>query len=265
MDTIMDSVIPYGINVVSALAILVIGRWLAQLAKRFFVGAMEKHDIDPMLCTFFSNIAYTAMIAFVVIAALGRLGIQTASFVAILGAAGLAVALAFQSSLSNLAAGVMLVTFRPFKLGDFVEAGGVSGLVEQTSIFTTTILTPDNKAVIVPNGTLAAGTITNFSAKSTRRVDMVFGVGYDADLDKVQKIIEEVLDNDDRVLAEPPPTVAIAELADSAVNFVVRPWVNSSDYWAVHFSTHERLKKCFDDNGINIPYPQTDVHLHQAA
>lgn len=265
MDTIMNIVTPYSINIVSAVAILVIGRWVAQRAKGLLRRAMEKHELDPMLSAFFGNIAYTAMIAFVVIAALGRLGIHTASFVAILGAAGLAIAFAFQSSLSNLAAGVLLVTFRPFNLGDFVEAGGVSGMVEQTSIFTTTILTADNKAVIVPNATLAAGTLTNFSAKPTRRVDMMFGVGYDADLDKVRKIIEEVLVSDDRVLDEPPLTVAIVELADSAVNFVVRPWVNSEDYWPVHFSTHERLKKRFDEQGINIPYPQTDVHLHQVA
>lgn len=183
MDTLTSTVMPYSINIVYAVAILVIGRWIAQRVRGLFRQAMEKHNLDPMLSAFFGNIAYTAMIAFVVIAALGRLGIQTASFVAILGAAGLAIALAFQSSLSNLAAGVLLVTFRPFNLGDFVEVGGVSGKIEEISIFTTTVLTGDNKTVIIPNATLSAGTITNFSAKPTRRVDMVFGVSYNADLD----------------------------------------------------------------------------------
>jgi small conductance mechanosensitive channel len=243
----------------------VIGRWAAQKAKLLFCKAQEARNVDPMLGAFFGNIAYTAMIAFVVVAALGKLGIQTASFVAILGAAGLAVALAFQSSSSNLAARVLMVTFRPFNVGDFVEAGGVSGRVEETSIFTTTMLTADNKCVIVPNAALSTGTITNYSAKSTRRVDMVFGVGYDAEIDQVRNIITKVLNNDKRVLDEPEPTVEITELADSSVNFVVRPWVKSEDYWAVHFSTHETLKKRFDSAGIYIPYPQADVHLHQVA
>jgi len=265
MDIVIHTAMLYGINIVAAVAILVVGKWLAGRLKKLFQAALEKHDVDTMLSVFITNIAYCAMVAFIFIVALGILGIQTASFVAVLGAAGLAIALAFQGSLSNLAAGVMLVTFRPFNLGDFVEVAGISGKVEQISIFTTTILTGDNKNVIIPNAALSAETITNYSANPTRRVDMVFGVGYNDDLDKVRSIIEEVLAKDKRVLDEPAATVAVVELADSSVNFVVRPWADNADYWPVHFATHESLKKRFDAEGINIPYPQTDIHLHQAA
>ena len=265
MDIVIHTPMLYGINIVAAVAILVVGKWLAGRLNKLFQAAMGKHDVGTMLSAFIANIAYCAMIAFIFIVALGTLGIQTASFVAVLSAAGLAIALAFQESLSNLAAGVTLVTFRPFNLGDFIEVAGVSGKVEQISIFTTTILTGDNKSVIIPNATLSAGTITNYSANLTRRVEMVFGAGYSDDLEKVRNIIEEVLANDERVLDEPAATVAVVELADSSVNFVVRPWMDSADYWPVHFATHELLKKRFDAEGINILYPQTYIYLHQAA
>jgi len=265
MEGMTSIAMDYGINIISAIAVFVVGRWVAKYATKFLRSVMVKHEVDPMLVSFVGNIAYTGLFAFVFIAALGELGIQTTAFVAVLGAAGLAIALAFQGSLSNLAAGVLLVTFRPFNIGDFVEAAGISGVVKEISIFTTTIKTGDNKTVIIPNGALSAGTITNYSAEPTRRVDMVFGVGYSDDLDKVRAIIDEVLADDERVLDEPAPTVAVSELADSSVNFVVRPWVNSGDYWPVYFATHESLKKRFDAEGVNIPFPQTEVHLHQAA
>jgi small conductance mechanosensitive channel len=265
MEDLEMIAVQYAINIVSAVAIVVIGRWVARQATSLFRKVMERRGVDPMLTAFVGNVAYTALLAFVLIAALGKLGVQTASFVAVVGAAGLAIALAFQGSLSNLAAGVLLVTFRPFNIGDFIEAAGVSGVVEEIAIFTTTITTGDNKTVIVPNAAVSAGTITNFSAKPTRRVDMVFGVGYGDDLDKVRHIIEDVLAGETRVIQNPAPTVAVAELADSSVNFVVRPWVNSGDYWPVYFALHETLKKRFDAEGVNIPFPQSDVHLHQVA
>jgi small conductance mechanosensitive channel len=265
MEALEMIAVQYGINIVSAVAIFVIGRWVAKQATTLLRKVMEKRHVDPMLTAFAGNVAYTALLAFVLIAALGKLGVQTASFVAVVGAAGLAIALAFQGSLSNLAAGVLLVTFRPFNIGDFIEAAGVSGVVEEIAIFTTTITTGDNKTVIVPNAAMSSGTITNFSAKPTRRVDMVFGVGYGDDLDKVRHIIEAALAGEARVIDDPAPTVAVTELADSSVNFVVRPWVKSADYWPVYFAIHETLKKRFDAEGINIPFPQSDVHLHQVA
>ena len=204
---------------------------------------------------------------FVIIAALGMLGIQTTSFIAVLGAAGLAVGLALQGSLSNFAAGVLMIIFRPFKVGDFIEGAGTAGVVEEIQIFTTQLRTPDNKTIIIPNAKLTADNIVNFSAKGTRRADMVFGIGYDDDIDKARNIISEILSNEARILKDPPPQVAVSELADSCVNFVVRPWVDADDYWGVVFDVTEAVKKRFDAEGVNIPFPQRDVHLyeHKAA
>ena len=252
-------------NIALAAAIIYLGRWLAKYVKDLTCRLMENRGVDPVLATFGANVVYVGLLAFVIIAALGQVGIQTTSVIAVLGAAGLAVALAFQGSLSNLASGVLLVSFKPFAIGDFVEAGGTAGVVEKIEIFTTQIKTGDNKTVIVPNAVVTGGSITNYSAKLTRRVDLIFGVGYDDDLDKVRTIIDDVLGADERILKDPVPTVGIVELADNSVNFAVRPWVNSGDYWPVHFDLHETLKKRFDAEGINIPYPQRDVHMNQAA
>lgn len=264
-DNLPALAIDYGIKIGLALAIFLVGRWIARALSAALGKVMEKRQMDPILVGFATSVANIAMLAFVIVAALGQLGIQTASFVAILGAAGLAIALAFQNSLSNLASGVLLVSFRPFKIGDFIEAGGVSGVVEKIEIFTTQIRTGDNKTIIVPNGGITSGNIVNYSTKPTRRLDLVMGVGYDDDLDKVRAIIEDVLKADDRVLDDPAPTVGVVELADSSVNFVVRPWCNSADYWPLHFDLHETLKKRFDAEGVSIPYPQRDVHLHNVA
>lgn len=265
MENLHPLIIDYGFKVAAALAIFIVGRW----AAKFFTGmvrkVMTRRTVDPMLISFAGSAIYIGLMAFVVVAALGQLGIQTASFVAILGAAGLAIALAFQNSLSNLAAGVLLVTFRPFKTGDFVEAGGTSGVVEGIEIFTTQIRSGDNKLIIVPNSVIAGANIINYSAKPTRRLDLIVGVGYDADLDHVRRVINEILGADERVLNDPEPTIGVLELADNSVNFVVRPWVNSEDYWGLHFDLHETIKKRFDAEGISIPFPQRDVHLHQAA
>jgi len=214
-----------------------------------------------MLVRFVRNMVYFLLLTFVIMAAISQVGIETTSFIAVLGAAGFAVGLALQGSLANFAAGVLLLIFRPFKVGDFIEGAGVSGVVEALHVFTTTLKTGDNKTVIIPNGDLASGTIVNYSTQATRRVDLVFGIGYGDDIDKAKALMHEEMGADDRILKDPAPTVGLVELADSSVNFVCRPWVNSSDYWGVLFDLNERIKKRFDAEGINIPYPQQDVHI----
>jgi small conductance mechanosensitive channel len=209
--------------------------------------------------------AYMGIMALVVISALGQLGVNTTSFAAIIAAAGLAIGFALQGSLGNFAAGIMLIIFRPFKAGDFVEAGGVAGVVEDVQIFATKIRTGDNKEITVPNGAITGSSIVNYSAKPTRRVDMVFGIGYDDDIKRAKEILEQVVTSDQRVLSDPAPTIAVSELADSSVNFVVRPWVNSGDYWPVLFDITENVKLEFDKQSVSIPFPQTDVHVHQSA
>jgi small conductance mechanosensitive channel len=247
-------------NIVFAIAIVIIGRivvkWIVKLIRKLMVRA----DLDPILVNFASSIANAVLLLFVFIAALDQLGVDTTSLIAVLGAAGLAVGLALQGSLQNFAAGVMMIVFRPFKLGDFIEAGGVIGVVEHIAIFSTVLKTGDNREVIVPNGQIYSGAITNYSAKDTRRIDMVFGIGYDDDMLAAKKIMEDILTSHDAVLADPAPAVAVAELADSSVNFNVRPWVKSEDYWGVRSDLIEKIKLAFDQNGISIPYPQMDVH-----
>ncbi len=258
-----DNLIALITNIVIAAAILFGGIWLAKQIKKYVVLIMERRNVDALLASFSSNIVYVALVAFVVIAALSQLGIQTTSFVAIIGAAGLAVGLALQGSLANFASGVMIIAFRPFKVGDFIEAGGVAGVVEGIQIFSTQMRTGDNKAIIIPNSGITSGNITNYSAKDTRRVDMVFGIGYGDDIKKAKDILMELITDDERILKDPEPLVAVSELADSSVNFVVRPWVNSADYWGVKFDYTEAVKLRFDKEGISIPFPQQDVHLHK--
>lgn len=254
-----------GPKVLAALVIFFIGKWVARLLARLAEGAMRRARVDDMLVGFAGNIAYVALFAFVVLAAVNQLGVQTTSFIAVLGAAGLAIGLAMQGSLSNFAAGVMLVFFRPFKVGDYVEAGGASGTVEQIMLFTTRMKTPDNKQLFVPNGEIIKGIIVNYSGNATRRVDMVFGCGYGDDLQKAREVFETLLAEDSRVLAEPAPVVAVSALADSSVNFIVRPWVNASDYWGLFWDFQEKVKERFDAAGLNIPFPQRDVHLHEVT
>jgi len=260
---INEYAIPWGINIAMAIAIYVIGRLIVGLLLSVFRRVMAKSKYDAMLVDFLEAIISALLMLFVIVASLDQLGVDTTSLVAILGAAGLAIGLSLQDSLKNFAAGVMLLVFKPFKSGDFVEAAGTSGTVQKIGIFTSTMTTPDNKEIIVPNGAIYAGNITNYSAKETRRVDMVVGIGYDADLKKAKTILREMLEADERVLAEPAPTVAVAELADSSVNFVVRPWVKASDFWGVKFDFTEAVKLRFDEEGISIPFPQIDVHLHK--
>ena len=260
-----DTIIKFGINIVVAALILLAGIWLAKLLKGWAVKLMEGRGVDAMLASFLSSIIHILLVAFVIIAALGQLGIQTTSIIAVVGAAGLAVGLALQSSLSNFASGVMIIALRPFKVGDFVEAGGISGVVEGIQIFSTQMRTGDNKLIIVPNGSITNSTITNYSAKDTRRVDMVFGISYDDDIKTAKKVLQDVVKADERILDEPAPVIAVSELADNSVNFIVRPWVKTADYWNVYWDLTETVKQRFDQEGLHIPYPQRDVHLYQAA
>lgn len=259
----IDLMIPYVINIVMAIVIYIIGKIVVNVLVNIFGKIMGKSKYDDMLTDFLKAIVRSLLMLFVIIAALTELGINTNSMVGIVAAAGLAIGLSLQSSLSNFAAGVMLLVFRPFKAGNFVEAGGASGTVKSIGIFTTLMTTPDNKEIIIPNGAIYGDNITNFSAKDTRRVDMIFGIGYDDDLKKAKNILQEMVEADPRVLKEPKPLVAVSELGDSSVNFVVRPWAAASDFWAFKFDFIEAVKLRFDAEGISIPYPQMDVHVHK--
>lgn len=261
--TMVAWAILYGTKIVVALLIFIIGKWVAKKMRSVTEGVMKNREVDDALVNFGSSMVYYALLIFVVIAALGQIGIQTASFVAIVGAAGLAVGLAMQGSLSNFAAGVLIIIFKPFKIGDFVEMAGTAGVIENIMIFTTEMKTGDNKKVIVPNSSVLGGIITNYSANDTRRVDLVMGIGYNDDIDKAKGVLAELINADERVLKDPAPLIAVSELADSSVNFVVRPWVKSADYWGVYFDLTEAVKKRFDQEGISIPYPQQDIHLHK--
>ena len=259
--TIQGLIAVYGLKILAAVLILVIGRFVAILLKKVIHKLLKRSKVEETLVSFITSISYVAMMAFIIIAALGQLGIQTASFVVVLGAAGLAVGLALQGSLSNFAAGLLMIIFKPFKAGDFIEAGGSAGVVEEIGIFTTVLKTPDNKQVIIPNSGVTGGNITNFSAKDQRRVDIVAGVSYKDDLDKVRRVLEQILSEDERILKDPAPMIGVLALADSSVNFAVRSWVKTENYWNVFFDTQEKIKKRFDAEGISIPFPQQDVHL----
>lgn len=260
-----EYVMEYGLKVLAAIVIFFIGKWIAGIIATGIRNGLKAKSVDDTVNGFVYNMVYWALYIFVILAALGQLGIQTASFIAIMGAAGLAVGLALQGSLSNFAAGVLLVIFRPFKVGDYVEAGGASGIVEDIKIFSTQMRTPDNKTIILPNATIMNDNIVNYSTKPTRRVDLVIGVGYDAHLPDVKKILKEVVAADSRVLKEEDNQVEVLELGDSSVNFVVRSWTKTEDYWGVYFSLMENIKLKLDEQGINIPYPQMDVHLQQTS
>lgn len=257
--------VEFGLKIVAALVIFVIGRWLARLASNLAKAAMARADVEDTLEKFLGNLLYMVLLAVVAIATIGALGIQTTSLLAVLGAAGLAVGLALQGSLANFAAGVLIVAFRPYRVGDFIEAAGVAGSVDAVQIFTTRLNSPDNKKIIVPNSQIMNGTIVNYSANDNRRIDLVVGCGYNDDLDKVRKVLEDIIAGDDRILADPAAFIGVSELGDSSVNFVVRPWVRKADYWATHCDLTETIKKRFDEEGLNIPFPQRDVHVYQHA
>ena len=263
IDKVVDGLAQYSMQILAAIVILVVGLWLAKKIKACFVSALNKKEVDPTLIGFFSSTLHGGLVLFIVIAAIGKLGVQTTSFVAVIGAAGLAVGLALQGSLSNFASGVLLILFKPFKVGDYIKAGGEAGVVVEVGILTTEMKTPDNIKIILPNSAIMGGSITNVSAHPTRRVDMVVGVSYGDDLNKAKQIMEDLLAADERVLKDPAPTVAVSNLGDSSVDFVVRPWVNSADYWAVKFDFTQAVKEKFDAEGVSIPFPQRDVHLFQ--
>ncbi len=254
----------YGPSLLAAIAIFFIGKWVAKWIKRLVARGMTRAEVDPMIVSFTTSMIYIGLMVFVVIAALGELGIQTTSFIAILGAAGLAIGLALQGSLANFAAGFLLIIFRPFKVGDVIEAAGVTGKVDEIQIFTTTLRTPDNKTIIVPNGKLGNDNIINYSTQETRRVDITVGVGYDSDLKQVREVLQDIVDADERILRDPEPLIVVGELADSSINFFVRVWVKSDDYWNVFFDANETIKTRLDEAGINIPYPTMDINLHKA-
>jgi len=260
-DKLIELVQSYGLPLIWAIVVFIIGRIVARIITKVVVKMMNRANIDETLIKFTKTVVYVALMIFVILASLGKLGIETTSFAAILAAAGLAIGLSLQGTLGNFASGFMLILFRPFKVGDFVEAGGVSGVVEEIQIFSTRMRSGDNKEITVPNGQIVGSTITNYSAKETRRVDLVVGVGYNDDLKKVRAVLEDILAKDERILKDPAPTIGVSELADSSVNFVVRPWVKSADYWPVLFDTQETVKLRFDAEGISIPYPQQDLHI----
>jgi small conductance mechanosensitive channel len=262
-DLIRTQGVDLAINITIAIIIFYVGKLVVSILVRGVRKVMQRQEVDKTLETFVCNFLRIALMIIVFIAAISQLGIQTTSFIAIFGAAGLAVGLALQGSLSNFAAGVLIVLFRPYRVGDFVEAAGVAGTIEQVQILTTILKTPDNKQIIVPNSQIMDSIITNYSAKDTRRVDMVVGVSYEDDLDKVHKVLRELVAAEERILDDPACTIAVSELADSSVNFVVRPWVRAEDYWGVHFDMTEAIKKRFDQEGITFPFPQQDVYLHK--
>jgi small conductance mechanosensitive channel len=262
---VQSLLIPWGIRLGIALAIFIVGRWIARWLAGVVRKMMAKSNLDEMLINFLGNIIYTILLLVVVMAALDHLGIKTTSLLAVFGAAGLAIGLALKDSLSNFSSGVMIILFRPFKVGDFIEAGGASGVVEEVRMFATILRTGDNREIIVPNGQIYGGTIINYSARETRRIDLVFGIGYDDDIAKAKQIMEQIMKQDERILQDPAPSVAMGELGDSSVNFNVRPWVKSGDYWPVRADLLEKIKLAFDANGISIPYPQQDVYMHNVA
>ena len=262
LDWIDTYALPWGINLLFALGTFIVGRWVARGVVAVARRVLTHAKLDVILVNFILSILQGVLLLVVIIAALDRLGVDTTSLVALIGAAGLAIGLALQDSLKNFAAGVMLIVFRPFKAGDFVEAGGTSGVVEKINIFSSTFRTVDNREIIVPNGAIYSGVITNFSARATRRIDLLFGISYDDDIRKVKGIIEQVLKDDPRVLADPAPFIGVADLADSSVNIHVRPWVATADYFDTMCSLKEKVKIAFDENGITIPYPQMDMYQH---
>lgn len=261
MDVILGFITVHGIKFLTALAIFFIGKWLLHRAVNLVKRMMGRAQVDPTLIGFLGNIMFGIGVALVAIAALSQMGVETTSLAAVIAAAGLAIGLALQGSLSNFAAGIMIILFRFFKAGDYIEAAGTGGTVENISIFTTELTTPDNKHVIIPNSNITTDTIINYSAKPTRRLDLVVGVAYDADLQQTQDLLRKIVEAEDRVLKDPAPKIEVLTLNDNSVDFVVRPWVKSADYWDLHFHFMKTIKMELDKAGIGIPFPQRDVHL----
>ena len=263
MEKIMEWATAIGLKIIAALIILIVGYWISRIVKKILTKILRKRNIEGVIVSFVSSLAYIALMTFVIIAAISELGIQTVSFVAVLGAVGLAIGLALQGSLSNFASGFLLIIFRPFKEGDYIEAAGTAGTVEEIRIFTTSLATPDNKKVIIPNSKLTDDNIINYTAKKTRRFQLIVGVSYSADLDKTRSALQSVIDRNDQILKDPPSMIAVKELAESSVNFVVRVWAKSEDYGDIYFGLAEAVKKQLDSEGISIPFPQRDLHIYE--
>ncbi len=255
----------HGLNIIGAILILVVGKIITGILRNVLEKGLKKSNLDQTIVSFLGNLLYGLLITLIVLVALGQVGVETTSFIAIVGAAGLAVGFALKDSLSNFAAGVMLLVNKPFGVGDYVEAGGTSGSVAEIKLFASKLKTPDNKVVYVPNSSIINGVITNYTAEATRRVDMEFGIGYGDDIDKAKEVILKLLSNDERVLKDPAPQIVVGSLGDSSVNIKVRPWTKKEDYWGFYFDMTENVKKKFDEEGISIPFPQSDVHLFQQS
>jgi small conductance mechanosensitive channel len=253
--------IGYSIKLIAAIAIFVVGQFIAKIIKKIIAKILNKRGVDLAVISFVASLTYGLVLMVAVIAAISHLGFNTTSLVAIIGAAGLAIGLAVQGSLSNFASGVLIISLRPFKSGDFVQVSGISGIVEEILIFSTKLRTGDNKSVIIPNGSITSGTITNYSAKPTRRIDLIIGVSYNANLAQTKQVLSDVVTRHALILKDQAITIGVSELADNSVNLVVRPWVKSEDYWPVYFDLLENIKVALDEAGIEIPYPQLSLHM----
>ncbi|HKI78038.1 MAG TPA: mechanosensitive ion channel domain-containing protein [Ignavibacteriaceae bacterium] len=265
ISTVRDVITLYGLKIISAILILIVGFWIAKMIKKYLKKILGKRNLDATINSFICNLTYTAMIVFVVIATLAQVGIQTTSFIAVIGAAGLAVGFALQGALANFAAGFLLILFRPFKAGDFVQAGGSSGTIEEVQILYTQMKTVENIKVVIPNGKIMGDSIINYSANEMRRAEWIFGIGYGDDMKKARGVLKSLIESDKRILTDPAPQILVKELADSSVNFGVRAYIKTSDFWGVYFDMTEKVKEKFDQEGINIPFPQRDVHLFQSS
>lgn len=261
--TLADMALDFLPKIALALVIFIVGKMLARMISGAIGKVATRSTKDETLAKFIKSLAYIGLMLFVIIATIGSLGIDTSSLAALIAAAGLAIGFALQGSLGNFASGVMILMFRPFKVGDFVEGGGHAGVIEEIQVFATIMKTGDNKTIIIPNSAMTGGSITNYSTKPTRRIDMVVGISYDDDIKKAKDVLQRILKEEKRVLADPAPTIAVSELGDNSVNLVCRPWVNSGDYWPTHFDLTEKIKVTFDKEGLNFPYPQQDVHMYE--
>lgn len=263
LGTVKHMVVTYGMKLVGALVVLIFGLWIIKVLIKGLGSIMKKKNVDDSLQPFLRSLLGVTLKALLIVSVLGMLGIEMTSFVAIIGAAGLAVGMALSGTLQNFAGGVMILIFKPFKVGDVIEAQGYVGSVYEIQIFNTLLRTPDNKRIIIPNGGLSNGSMVNYSTEETRRVDWTIGIGYGDSTEKAREVIDSLIAADDRILKDPAPFVAVSELGDSSVNFTVRAWVKSPDYWGVFFQMNEKVYNTFDKEGLNIPYPQMDVHVHK--
>jgi small conductance mechanosensitive channel len=262
-EKINDVVITFGPRLIGAIITLIIGWWIIKIIQRSMRKSFEKREMEPSLRGFLNSMIGILLKVLLLISVIGMIGVQMTSFIAILGAVGLAVGMALSGTLQNFAGGVIILLFKPFKVGDYIEAQGHSGSVNEIQIFNTILKTPDNKTIIIPNGGLSNSSMTNYSTEPRRRVDFVFGIGYGDDVDKARSVIRKLIDDDERILKDPEPFIAVSELADSSVNLVVRVWAEASNYWGIYFDMHEKVYKSFDKEGLNIPFPQMDVHMHK--